>query len=126
MQPAWRPRPIWPILLVASALLVLVIVLVGLFWFANGPSGPYGYRHAAFGWFGGLLVILLIVWIGFMILRITWWTHRRWGGPYGRGPGPGHDPAPAIARARYARGEISREQFDQIMSDLDRRRMPPP
>lgn len=82
-------------------------------------------------WFGalamGLLWLLVIVGIVFMIVRMV----RRGGhGPmmmHGMQHGgmadstpavPAHDEAVAIARKRFASGEITKEQFDELMSSL--------
>jgi len=67
-----------------------------------------------FSWwmiFGG---IWMIVFWGGLIALIVWGITRlsRRGGPAGR------QDALDIARERYARGEITREQFDQIKRDL--------
>jgi putative membrane protein len=69
--------------------------------------------YNGFGWwiFGG---IFMIIFWGGLIALIVWAVTRltRRGGPPER-----HD-AMDIARERYARGEITREQFDQIKKDL--------
>ncbi|HXW66701.1 MAG TPA: hypothetical protein VEL82_02300 [Thermoplasmata archaeon] len=114
-----RPSRAWLFVGVALAAIAVVGILVLLYldgFFGPSPYGP----HPGFGLFGGFLVIFLIVWVGFMVLRIAWWssrTQRRGYGPRRLGP----DPAVMMARQRYARGEITREQFDQIMTDLGRR-----
>jgi len=64
-------------------------------------------------------------WIFFLLFFLFFWGMRWWGGWgwgwYGRG---GHswrygDDAHAILRTRYARGEITKDQFDQMMRDLE-------
>ena len=67
-----------------------------------------------FSWwmiFGGIW--MLVFWGG-LIALIVWAITRltRRGGP------AGGQNALDIARERYARGEITREQFDQIKKDL--------
>ncbi len=57
--------------------------------FVFGPRGPFGH----FGGRGG------------------------WGGPSDRGASGGEDPLDILKR-RYARGEITREQFEQMRRDL--------
>lgn len=76
---------------------------------------------------GGLLLV------GLLVLLVVWLilsAQRR--GRMGPGPGMMHHPmAPGaaqaieIARERYARGDISREQFLQIKADLEGSPMPP-
>jgi len=100
------------------ALLIGIVVLFASVtggYFGSGPREPFGI-------WGGFLLLFLILWIAFFVVRMVVWTRRgfygRWG--YG-GPRRYADPAVMAARQRYARGEITREQFDQIMTDLDRR-----
>ena len=119
--PARGPRRTirWVVLGVGIAIIaVLVVVLLLLLTgtFGLGVGGP----RPVFGFWGGFLLLFLIVWISFFVIRIAWWTGRGRGGYYGR-PGMRRDPAIMVARQRYARGEITREQYDQIMTDLTRR-----
>ena len=114
-----RPSRLWLVMGIALASIAVVGILVLLYLDGYFGASPYG-SHPAFGLFGGFLLLFLIVWVGFMVLRIAWWSSR----VRGRGYGPrrhGPDPAVMAARQRYARGEITREQFDQIMTDLGRR-----
>ncbi len=82
---------------------------------------PYGYGYGGFGWgamlamglFGLLIIaglVLLIVWA----VRAGEHQHRGYyyGAPQQR------DAAVQAARERYARGEISKEQYDEIMRNL--------
>ncbi len=116
----------WLFIGVAIVLIVLAIVAVvflifpGLFGYSM--TGPYGGGYRVFG---GFLLVILVVWIVLWVVRISMWASR--GRRYdGRRNGPGGPrSAVQIARVRYARGEITREQFEQIMQDLDRRPLPP-
>ncbi len=63
--------------------------------------------------FGGILFVLF--W-GVIIYLIVW-ALRRSSRESGSGI-PGNRSALDIAKERYARGEITREQFDQIKRDL--------
>jgi uncharacterized membrane protein len=109
---------VWVVLGASIAVLVGVVLLVVLAdggYFGPAPRSPFGF-------FGAFLLLFLFLWIAFFALRVVFWTRRGYGGDGGydgarRPPGP----AVMIARQRYARGEITREQFDQVMSDLDRR-----
>jgi hypothetical protein len=102
--------------------LPLVLLLEG---FGRGFDGPR--EHGAWwpilplvGWLLTLAVIGLIVWL----------VLRRRPAPFAEGrPGWGQQPpwaatpprpdsALEIARARYARGEMSREEFLRVSSDL--------
>jgi putative membrane protein len=124
MPPPRRRTRAWIIAAVALAAVAIAGVIFLLYLYgAFGPS-PYGGRPY-FGLFGGFFLLVIIVWLGFFLLRISFWGARaqgRYGGGGGYGgPHRGPDPAVVIARQRYARGEITREQFDQIMTDLGRR-----
>jgi putative membrane protein len=119
------PRPRRHRLWIVGAVVIAVVAVVGvlLLLYVNGFFGPTPYGgHPYFGFFGGFLLLFIIVWLAFFLLRVSFWgarTQGRYGG-YG-GPRRGPDPAVVIARQRYARGEITREQYDQIMTDLGRR-----
>ena len=80
---------------------------------------------SSFGLFGGFFLVFLVLWIVFFVVRIAFWSSRARRGRRGAGP-PMRDPAVMIARQRYARGEISREQYEQILSDLYRPGTRPP
>jgi len=105
---------------------ILLLVLIGvfvvplvLFWgVARGfmVSGPYYSGPFFFFPFGFLIFIL----VGFFVVRTVFWG---WGwrrGYYYHGSrwGYGGD-AREILRQRYARGEITKEQLDQMKKDLD-------
>ena len=91
--------------------LLLVSAYPGAFGLRYSPGFPFG---------GGLAGIVLLLWGCLLLVRIA----ARAGRGRGRGHGPptrgGFDPAILAARQRYARGEISREQFEQIVTDLRR------
>jgi uncharacterized membrane protein len=117
--PRWR----WVVMGAGIALVVIVIVVVLLL--ANGTIGSGGTGpRPLFGFYGGFLLLLLLLMVGFFVIRVAFWSSRRGRGYYGRPygpPGMRRDPAVMAARQRYARGEITREQYDQIMTDLGRR-----
>ncbi len=105
-----------------GAAVAILVVAIDPRWFGV-PASPYPYRY---GPFGGVLLAFLILILVFFFVRMLFWSVRV--GRYGaRGPGGMYGPErPAmIARVRYARGEITREQFEQIMQDLGRRPGPP-
>jgi len=76
------------------------------------------YWHNGMGWwmvFGG--ICMLLFW-GAIIALVVWGINRlteRRGS--GSSTGERRDPLD-IAKERYARGEISREEFEQIKKDL--------
>lgn len=81
----------------------------------NWGDGPDGW-----GWFW-MGVMMVVVWLPLLVLLI--WALRQFGQPSRRDESwPGQLPpepgAREIARRAYARGEIDRERYQQIMQDL--------
>jgi uncharacterized membrane protein len=100
------------------------------------------YGYGGFGMGGGLgLVLMLAFWVVFaaVVVGLIVWSmrgshqhprHDYLPGQTGQPPasppaasvppaaGPAHDEAVAIARRRFAAGELSKEQFDEIMKTL--------
>jgi putative membrane protein len=77
------------------------------------------WHHEGFGWFavfGGLLWLILLGVIIWAVISLVSGGHQ----PQQRRE---EDPL-EIAKRRYARGEITREQYEQIRNDLLGR--PPP
>ena len=80
------------------------------------------YGHGGMGWIGMILglVITIAVIIGLVLLVV--WAVRRMSGnsqPTGSQMQVGQS-AKEIAQARYAKGEINREEYQQILTDLGR------
>jgi len=75
----------------------------------------YGPGGGAAGWFAPIL--MLVFWAlvigGIVFLLRSWWPQ----GMRGRSG----DTALEILRERYARGELSREQFEEMRRDLGAR-----
>jgi putative membrane protein len=86
----------------------------------------YGYNNmmGGAGWFGGLLTLLFgaLVIAGIVLLVI--WAVRASGGHNVASTPPqppgaaGHDEAVAIAKRRFASGEITSDQYKEIMHSL--------
>ena len=73
-------------------------------WYWHGMDG---------GWmiFGGFMMLLF--WAG-IIWLVAWWVRRASQHTY-----HGENMTPLdIAKARYAKGEITKEQFEQLKKDL--------
>jgi putative membrane protein len=71
--------------------------------------GGYGLGMMIFGF------LLMILFWGGIIAMIVWAVRRSTGhGTYGLNPRSPLD----IAKERYAKGEITKEQFEQIKKDL--------
>jgi len=106
-------RPVWAGLLVA--VVVLMFVMSALFYVLRPMGRAYfpfmGYYpfFFPFGWLFGFLIL-------FFLLRWIFWP---WGwGHRGRSGYRGYRDEYHILRVRYARGEITKEQFDQMTRDL--------
>jgi putative membrane protein len=69
-----------------------------------------------FPFFGGWMIIVWVVIIGLIVWAVIALTRHTASGS--GGGGGGGKSAMDIARERYARGEITKEQFDQIKKDL--------
>lgn len=67
------------------------------------------------GWFGGFGFLILIV-LGVVVATAIWGARRRPGDHSADGR-PRETPL-EILQKRYARGEISKEEFEQIRRDL--------
>ncbi len=119
----WVPIVIAGLFVVVALILLLVLLYPASFGISTGSSARY-YP------FGGVLFLFFILIIGFFIVRVAFWGTRmsRYQQRYGRGNGGnyGMNRPAMVARMRYARGEITREQYDQIMQDLQRPPGPPP
>jgi len=126
-QGAGRSRPRGLGLVVLFVLLIVVAlataVLVPL---AQGQSVSWSNFVNSYDWLVAAMIVILV------IALALYATHQTLGYPEGRRErrrrrrgldepivsSPGHDTAVAIARERYARGEISSQQFGQILSGL--------
>jgi putative membrane protein len=65
-----------------------------------------------FGFFWFLILIVIIVWL------IYWAQSGQRGMDIFRGPSGHREDPLEILRVRYAKGEISKEQFEQMRKDL--------
>lgn len=91
-------------------------MMCGFGWCGYGAFGGLG----ALGWIGAILNLVFTLAVIIALIALIVWAVRRAGA--GHGPSgaarPGGQSAREIAEARYARGEISREEFQQILNDL--------
>jgi uncharacterized membrane protein len=90
------------LLLPIGLILLLVIILFG------GRAGPGSE------WWIVVIAVLFFL----LIFRISYRRSRR---RYWRQQGQGHNEPMRILQERYARGEITKEKFDQMSQDLQRR-----
>jgi len=104
----WRWAPF-----VLLAGIFVVVIAVSVIVRVLSPGAP-----------GGVWVPFYGLWPLFLLFALSWavrWFFWPWG--WGRGysrRGYWHgDESYYILRARYARGEITKEQYDQMMRDLE-------
>jgi putative membrane protein len=99
------------ILLPALVLVALVAAAVGASLYLGAGRLPYygWWPWAPFGWF----FFIPLFFIAFFALRFFWWGP--WGG---RGWYNHGDSAMQVLRERFARGEITKEQFEQMRNEL--------
>lgn len=87
----------------------------------GGMMGGYGY--GTFGLIGMILNLVITVGLMVGIVLLVVWLVRRLGAEGGafslsQRPGQGTFSPREILQTRYARGEITREQYQQMLSDL--------
>ncbi len=92
-------------------ILLGVAFVTGLF---VGRVGFFGFSpfYFPFGWLFGLFFV-------FLLFRFLFWP---WGWGWGYRRHWDYDRAFAILRERYARGELSKEQFEAMLRDLEQHR----
>jgi putative membrane protein len=103
---------------------VLIILLLGLLgtgmmgWGMMGPGmmGWGGYGFSPLGWIAMLLFWALI--IGGIVLLAVWFFREAT--PATMGPSAPSQPLD-ILNERYARGEITREQYEEMRHTIERR-----
>jgi putative membrane protein len=85
----------------------------------------YGYdMMGGYGWFGGLIMLLFgVLVIAGIVLLVVWALRTSGERAGGFAPMPpsgmaGQDEAVTIAKRRLASGEITKEQYDEIMRAL--------
>lgn len=79
----------------------------------------YGWM-GAYGWIGMIIsVVFTMIILGGLVWLVVWAVRRSGTGGYGS-QNPAGISAKEIAQQRYARGEITREQYQQLIEDLNR------
>jgi putative membrane protein len=106
----------WVILAVVIVAIVSFFAVVALRGYPTGPMMTYN-GYPVFGWwfffpFGFFFIFFILFFVGRFIFWPWGWGWRR---RYWYGYGDAHE----ILRQRYARGEITKEQFDQMTRDLE-------
>lgn len=91
----------WSIVGGIAAIAIAIVASVFL-----GPRIHYGFLPFHFGWLGGIFLIFIVFWVA----RWLFWPRRSY---Y-----PQRADAESIVRERYAKGEITKEQYEQMLRDL--------
>ena len=114
------------IIAIVAAVIAVAVILMAVFAYLSSTNPNYGYGNGYYGGmmggFGGYSMIFMMP-IGLIILVIIGyaiWRGFGWGGGCGHnGHYGGYDEnAMEILQRRYARGEISKEQYEQMKKDL--------
>ncbi len=95
------------------ALVAVSIAASLIYWTGQPATMPAGTFRPwfPFGWLGALFFIFIAFWM----VRWLFWP---WGWHYGRHYWRYRDDSYHILRERYAKGEVSKEQYEQMMRDL--------
>jgi putative membrane protein len=91
---------------------VIGVSIVLSLYFVPRPPGAFYHPFFPFhfGWLGGIFLIFIVIWVA----RWLFWSRRGYYSYQHRQ----RDDSASIVRERYAKGEITKEQFEQIMRDL--------
>lgn len=115
-----RESVVWvvaAIAIVLGALFFLPMLGMGMMggWWPMMGGGMMGGWGPGFGWWG---LVMLIFWVFFIIgiVLLVAWVVRQLAAGAGGG---GRSRALEILQERYARGEITREQYEQMRRDLE-------
>jgi putative membrane protein len=116
---------------IAGAVLLLLILILSLLagtgLMPSGMMDRWGWEngeHAGFNpWWGVVMMLLMaLFWllvIGGVALIVVWAVRQGRSTP--AGPGRSVDRSLEILRERYARGEISYEEYDKMRRNLEER-----
>ncbi len=110
-----RPPRIWPWVLLPVVAVIAAISIAVVGFLTVGRAGPWPW-WGFFPWFPfvGIGIVFGFLFL-FSALRWSWGPWCGYDGGY-RGY---EDQSRAILRERYARGEVTREQFDELRRHLD-------
>ena len=115
-------RTLWIGLGILALLLVIASSWGGGMMMGGGFAGPFGMRPFVGPWLvgvwgiGALIRLLFIGALIFLFVRLFTGSRRHYGGPYSYPP---EDlPSDEILRRRYAAGEITREQYEEMRRTL--------
>jgi putative membrane protein len=101
----------------AIVVVVLLLVLLGGGWMMGpGMMGYYG-RFGYSPWMGIVMLLFWVLVIGGIAWLVVWLVRQ--GPPGHAGAGPSGARPLDILRERYARGEITREQYEEMRRELE-------
>jgi putative membrane protein len=106
-----RSRSFWtwiPLIIVAGIASVLAIA----YFFGAFPADSYPPFYY-FPWW----IIFPLFFFGLFFFAFRWWWGWGWWGS--RGYYYYNDPALQVLRERFARGELTKEQYEQMRKDLE-------
>jgi putative membrane protein len=111
--------------------LVVLFILIGIAAVIGAIMNPHYMINYTGGWFGiawgivgtliGLSFLFIFIWIIVWFARSIGWMSRGYRySSRNRWTCWDHDDALEILRERYARGEITKEQYDKMREDLEK------
>lgn len=111
----------WFIGIVAVIVLVAALALIGAVfthYFYPTATTPY-YGYPFYGWFFFPFGFIIFFFVIFFVARLIFWPMGWWGGRRRYSYRYGYGDSREILRRRYAMGEITKDQYDQMMRDLE-------
>jgi putative membrane protein len=112
---------------IIAVVIAVAVILMAVFAYLSSTNPYYGYGGNS-GYYGGMMggyggvSMLFMIPIGLIVLLVIGyfiWRSVNWGSCDSEGH-TGHYSSNAmeIVQQRYARGEISKEQFEQMKKDI--------
>jgi putative membrane protein len=116
---------------IAVAVIAVVVIVIAVFAYFSSRNSYYGNGNGYYGGYGmmggfGVYWMLFMIPVGLIVLVVIGyaiWRGLGWGvgcgGHYGHyASAEERETATEILRRRYAKGEISKEQYEQMKKDI--------